>query len=141
MQAIRLPLQLASHAFTCAGIQFTKESCILSESGLEFDIAPPRLAEKFDAALTLRELTLWNAVGKGMSVAQTRPDAVVLAADTLVALDDKIIGKLADLDEATEVLQRLSGRTHEVCSGVQFTIKFRGDWWFSTIFPVFAFIA
>jgi septum formation protein len=53
-----------------------------------------------------------------MSVAQERPDAVVLAADTLVALEDEIIGKPADLDEATEVLQRLSGRTHEVCSAV-----------------------
>ena len=51
-------------------------------------------------------------------MAQTRPDAVVLAADTLVALKDEIIGKPADLDQATDVLQRLSGRTHEVCSAV-----------------------
>jgi septum formation protein len=36
----------------------------------------------------------------------------------LVSLDNEIIGKPANLDEATEVLQRLSGRTHEVCSAV-----------------------
>ena len=95
-----------------------RRAALLSESGFEFDVTPPRLAEKFDAAVTLRELTLWNAVRKGMSVAQTRPDAVVLAADTLVALEDEIIGKPTDLEEATEVLQRLSGRTHEVCSAV-----------------------
>jgi septum formation protein len=95
-----------------------RRAALLSESGFEFDVIPSRLAEKFDAAVTLRELTLWNAIRKGMSVAQARPDAVVLAADTLVALEDEIIGKPADLDEATEVLQRLSGRTHEVCSAV-----------------------
>ena len=95
-----------------------RRAALLSESGFEFDITPPRVAEKFDAAVTLRELTLWNAIRKGMSMAQTRPDAVVLAADTLVALKNEIIGKPADLDEATEVLRRLSGRTHEVCSGV-----------------------
>lgn len=69
-------------------------------------------------AVTLRELTLWNAIRKGMSVAQTQPDAVVLAADTLVALENEIIGKPADLSEAAQVLQRLSGRTHEICSAV-----------------------
>ena len=95
-----------------------RRAALLSESGFEFDVAPPRVAEKFDAALTLRELTLWNAIRKGMSMAQTRPDGVVLAADTLVALKNEIIGKPADLDQATDVLQRLSGRTHEVCSAV-----------------------
>jgi septum formation protein len=95
-----------------------RRAALLSESGFEFDVVPSRLAEKFDAAVTLRELTLWNAIRKGMSVARARPAAVVLAADTLVALEDEIIGKPADLDEATEVLQRLSGRTHEVCSAV-----------------------
>jgi septum formation protein len=91
---------------------------LLSEGGFEFETASPRVAEKFDAALTLRELTLWNAIRKGMSVAQTRPDAVVLAADTLVALENQIIGKPADLSEATQMLRRLSGQTHEVCSAV-----------------------
>jgi septum formation protein len=95
-----------------------RRAALLSESGFVFDVVRSRLAEKFDAAVTLRELALWNATRKGMSVAQTRPDAVVLAADTLVTLENEIIRKPADLDEATEVLQRLSGRTHEVCSGV-----------------------
>jgi nucleoside triphosphate pyrophosphatase len=53
-----------------------------------------------------------------MSVAQTRPDAVVLAADTLVALENEIIGKPVDLNQAARMLRRLSGQTHEVCSAV-----------------------
>jgi len=91
---------------------------LLSEGGFQFEIASPRVAEKFSRTLTLRELTLWNAIRKGMSVAQMRPDAVVLAADTLVALENQIIGKPADLSEAARMLQRLSGQTHEVCSAV-----------------------
>jgi septum formation protein len=95
-----------------------RRAALLSEHGFEFEIASPRVAEKFSATLTLRELTLWNAIRKGMSIAQTRPDAVVLAADTLVALENQIIGKPANLTEAAGMLRRLSGRTHEVCSAV-----------------------
>jgi len=95
-----------------------RRAALLSNAGFEFEIAAPRIAERFDAAVTLRELTLWNALRKGMSVAQTRPDAVVLAADTLVALENETIGKPADLKEAARMLRRLSGRTHEVCSAV-----------------------
>jgi septum formation protein len=95
-----------------------RRAALLSEGGFEFEIASPCVAEKFDAVLTLRELTLWNAIRKGMSIAQTRPNAVVLAADTLVALDHRIMGKPANLSDAARMLQRLSGRTHEVCSAV-----------------------
>jgi septum formation protein len=95
-----------------------RRAALLSEGGFEFEIASPRVAEKFSTTLTLRELTLWNAIRKGMFIAQTRPDSVVLAADTLVALEHQILGKPADLSEAARMLQRLSGRTHEVCSAV-----------------------
>lgn len=95
-----------------------RRAALLSKGGFEFEVASPCVAEKFSTTLTLRELTLWNAIRKGMAIAQMRPDAVVLAADTLVALDNQIIGKPADLSEATQILRRLSGRTHEVCSAV-----------------------
>jgi len=95
-----------------------RRAALLNEGGFEFEIASPRVEEKFSRTLTLRELTLWNAIRKGMSIAQTRPDAVVLAADTLVSLQNQIIGKPVDLNDAARILQRLSGRTHEVCSAV-----------------------
>jgi len=103
-----------------------RRAALLSEGGFEFEIASPRVAEKFSRTLTLRELTLWNAIRKGMAIAQTRPDAVVLAADTLVALDNRIIGKPSDLSEAAGMLQRLSGRTHEVCSAVAIYLQTSG---------------
>jgi septum formation protein len=95
-----------------------RRAALLSEAGFEFETVSPRVAEKFHLDLTLRELTTWNAIRKGVSVARAYPDKIVLAADTLVALEGKIIGKPADLDEAARILRRLSGRTHEVCSAV-----------------------
>ncbi|MEY2545090.1 MAG: nucleoside triphosphate pyrophosphatase, partial [Verrucomicrobiota bacterium] len=90
----------------------------LNEAGFEFRIVSPRVTEKFDVDLTLRELTAWNALRKGLEIARKHPNDVVLAADTLVALDGEIIGKPRDLADAQKILRRLSGRTHEVCSAV-----------------------
>jgi septum formation protein len=95
-----------------------RRAALLAEAGLEFETVSPRVAEKFDVDLTLRELTMWNAIRKGVPVTRAYPDKVVLAADTLVALDDEIIGKPTDLEQAAQILRRLSGRTHEVCSAV-----------------------
>ncbi len=95
-----------------------RRAALLSEAGFEFETVAPRVTEKFDLDLTLRELTMWNAIRKGVSVARAYPDKIVLAADTLVALQDEIIGKPTDLSEAAQMLRRLSGRAHEVCSAV-----------------------
>ena len=95
-----------------------RRAALLAEAGFEFETVSPSVTEKFDVDLTLRELTMWNAIRKGVPVARAYPDKIVLAADTLVALHDEIFGKPANLDQASQILRRLSGRTHEVCSGV-----------------------
>jgi nucleoside triphosphate pyrophosphatase len=91
---------------------------LLAAAGFEFESVPSSLAEEFDAGLTLRELTLRNALRKGISVARLHPQKIVLAADTLVEIENKILGKPANLKEAAQILRRLSGRLHRVCSAV-----------------------
>jgi len=91
---------------------------LLADAGFEFETVAPRVAEKFDVDLTLRELTAFNATRKAMLVARAHPKKIVLAADTLVAIDGEILGKPKNLDEAIAILRRLSGRAHEVCSAV-----------------------
>jgi septum formation protein len=49
---------------------------------------------------------------------EVRADAMVLASDTEVVLDDRVFGKPRDADDAMDMLQKLSGRTHEVISAV-----------------------
>jgi len=91
---------------------------LLTAAGFEFESVRSPIAEKFDSNLTLFELTTYNAIHKGMSVARRHPEKVVLAADTLVALEDQVIGKPADMREAVEILRRLSGRVHDVSTAV-----------------------
>src|SRR5690242_10891981 len=87
---------------------------LLVEAGYKFDVVLPSVAEILADWVTIRETTAWNAMRKAMEVAQVNPTAVVLGADTLVALEGKVIGKPSDLVDATRILGRLSGRTHEV---------------------------
>jgi septum formation protein len=91
---------------------------LLAEAGFEFETCAPDVTERFDVDLTLRELTSLNAIRKALTAARAHPDKVVLAADTLVAIDDHVLGKPSDTGEATAMLERLSGRSHEVCTSV-----------------------
>jgi septum formation protein len=100
---------------------------LLSDAGFEFEIASPRVEEVSHGWLTIRELTMWNAARKAAVAAGVSPDAVVLAADTLVAIDGEVLGKPADLEDAVRILQRLRGRSHEVWTGVRITHAARGQ--------------
>jgi len=91
---------------------------LLLEAAFDFEISAAEVAERFDVDLTLRELTAFNAMRKAMAAARLRPKQVVLAADTLVAVGDHILGKPKDKNEAVAMLARLSGRAHEVCTSV-----------------------
>ena len=91
---------------------------LLLEAGFQFEACAPRVAEKFGLDLTVRELTMFNAIRKGMSAARAHPKYVVLAADTLVAIDNEVLGKPRDRKDAIAMLKRLSGRAHDVCTSV-----------------------
>jgi septum formation protein len=85
---------------------------ILEQLGVEFRVQAPEVEELStgDARQVVRE----NALRKARAVAGER----VLAADTAVVLDGRIFGKPDDAAEAETFLRRLSGRTHEVMSGI-----------------------
>jgi len=91
---------------------------LLAEAGFQFETWSPDVAERFDSDLTLRELTAFNAIRKAMAAARAHPKRTVLAADTLVAIDDNVLGKPANMSDAVAILQRLSGHAHEVCTSV-----------------------
>jgi septum formation protein len=91
---------------------------LLAEAGYEFEVIVPAVSEVASAYLSLRELTIANAIRKGLEVSHVHPHRIVLAADTLVALEGEVIGKPHDLNQAYLILRRLSGRTHHVCTGV-----------------------
>ena len=91
---------------------------LLSESGYVFDVIKPTIEEIEDPSIEVKKLTALNAKLKGEEVANKYPDAVVLAADTLVLLDGVVFGKPADFEEAASMLSRLNGKTHHVFTAV-----------------------
>ena len=92
---------------------------LLREAGYEFEVVSPPVDEVAHDWLTICELTTWNAARKAASVSTTGPEAVVLAADTLVTLDGKVLGKPADFADAFDMLRGLSGHGHEVWTAVR----------------------
>ena len=99
---------------------------LLSEAGYEFEVLSPLVDEVAHGWLTIRELTIWNAARKAARVSEMLPDAVVLAADTLVTIDGEVLGKPIDLEDAVRILRRLSGRAHEVWTAVRINHATRG---------------
>ena len=91
---------------------------LLEEAGFVFEVVVSPAEELHDAAVPLAELCERNAAAKALAVAAQRPDAVVVGADTLVWIDGEPLGKPRDMAEAREMLGKLAGRTHTVCSGV-----------------------
>lgn len=98
--------------------QSPRRRALLRRYGFKFEVVPARVEELESAHLSLSELTIANATRKGRVVQRQRNAAIVLAADTLVSLNGEIIGKPRDMDDARLALRRLSGRAHQVCTGV-----------------------
>lgn len=90
---------------------------VLTALGLDFDVRPPDLTEELrvgeSAADAARRLAEEKAGAVGAAA-----DELVLAADTIVALDGVLLGKPDHPDEAAEMLARLAGRAHTVVTGI-----------------------
>jgi len=91
---------------------------MLRKVGLEFDVIPSPAEELHDELMPLDQLCEENARLKALAVAQDYPEATVIGADTLVYIDQTPLGKPRSKEEAAAMLMRLSGRTHQVCTGV-----------------------
>ena len=91
---------------------------LLRQIGLAFEAIPSRIDESKIAGNSPAEKALKAALAKAMDVARRVEDGIVIGADTIVVLDGEIIGKPSSPEEAVEMLSKLSGRTHEVLTGV-----------------------
>ncbi|MCG0278158.1 MAG: Maf family protein [Thermanaeromonas sp.] len=91
---------------------------LLSQLGLKFTAVPSTVEEKIYADLPPRERVMALARAKAEAVAQDLSDAIVLGADTLVVCQGRVLGKPATPQEAEAMLSFLSGKTHEVYTGV-----------------------
>lgn len=92
---------------------------LLRQAGYEFVTFPADIDESSVARnLAPEQAALRIACAKAQAVAEQFPDDVVLAADTIVALGETILGKAADAAHARRILRALSATTHRVISGI-----------------------
>jgi septum formation protein len=92
---------------------------LLQQLGLHFEILPADVPEQPAPGQLPADYALATALAKATAAAGVAALPLpVLAADTDVSIDGQILGKPRDRNDALSMLQRLSGRTHEVCSAV-----------------------
>lgn len=91
---------------------------ILTELGVDFVAAPSNIDEIDDPNLSPAQNAEKLAREKAEAVAPNHPDTWVLGVDTLVVVNNQIIGKPKDAADAERILRSLSGGTHDVISGI-----------------------
>ena len=103
------PLVLASRS--------PQRRAILEQLGIPFEVVVPQYDEEPSGVDPVEEVER-RARGKAQSVGPAAGDLPVLGVDTEVVLEGRVYGKPADATEAEAMLEDLSGRTHEVVSGL-----------------------
>ncbi len=102
--------------------QSPRRKQLLEWAEIPFDILVKDTDESYPSEIFIEDVPVHIARNKAFAISSLIKDAgkrpVVLAADTIVVLDDKIIGKPANRDDAVAILQALSGKVHRVITGV-----------------------
>lgn len=91
---------------------------LLSLITRDFRIIPAKGEERLPDNITPKEAVLLLSRQKATEIYSEYKSEIIIAADTVVAIDGKILGKPADAEEAAAMLHLLSGRTHSVFTGV-----------------------
>jgi septum formation protein len=91
---------------------------LLRAAGIPFDVLPVEVDERFYPNEKPEHAVVRLAEAKVNAAAARRPDGIVLGADTTVVIRGQALAKPADAEDAARMLRLLSGRTHEVLTGI-----------------------
>lgn len=91
---------------------------LLGSLGYDFEIVSVDCDEIYSENMPVSEIAAYLAKLKAESFGKTKADEILLTADTIVAVDGEILGKPADNSAAIEMLLKLSGRIHQVYTGI-----------------------
>ena len=90
---------------------------LLKRLGLDFEVVPSEVDERFNPRLKPRHQVEELALQKAEAVAKKFEGAIIIGADTLVAIGDEILGKPKDEQDAKRMLKKLRGRQHVIVTG------------------------
>jgi septum formation protein len=100
---------------------------LLRNAAIPFEVQPADIDETPLAGESPRDCAERLAREKAITVSRKRPKAYILGADTIVVIGENILGKPRDAADAARMLRLLSGRTHEVITGVCLVDSVAGD--------------
>lgn len=95
-----------------------RRQMLLTEAGMDFDVKIVNIVEEYPADLPIEKVALYLAQRKANQFPYLKEHELVITADTTVVIDDMILHKPKEEAEAYEMLRRLSGREHQVITGV-----------------------
>jgi len=98
--------------------QSPRRKQLLAQAGYDFEVIIADVDETNPPGMPGGEVPAFLAQKKAAAIEARAHDAIIIAADTVVLLDDEILGKPTDAADAKAMLQKLSGRMHEVVTGV-----------------------
>ena len=98
--------------------QSPRRAELIARLELSFDVLPADIDESYLAHESPPAHAERLAREKAETIGRTHPHALVVGSDTIVVVDGDVLGKPRDRAHAVEMLRRLSGRDHEVCTGV-----------------------
>ncbi|MGZ8382824.1 MAG: Maf family protein [Nitrospira sp.] len=99
---------------------------LLTFLGLPFEVMAPPFVEQVVPHLPAGRQAAEFARGKAQSSAPQYPDALILGSDTLIGLDEEVLGKPRNLTDAAAMLTRMAGRTHTIFTAVALVNQARG---------------
>ncbi len=100
------------------GSKSPRRKQLLIESGFEFIVKEFEVDETFPDHLKKQEVPLFLSRKKAEAYDESLNDVVLICADTIVCVDDQILNKPTDFKDAFQMLKLLSGRMHEVYTGI-----------------------
>lgn len=98
--------------------QSPRRQALMQLTGLAFTVRAADVDETMDPALPAAQEACRVSQLKARTIAADSPDALVIAADTIVLIDGQVLGKPRCAQQAAQMLRQLSGRTHEVVTAL-----------------------
>ncbi len=91
---------------------------------IDFDVIVADTDESYPTSLSFEEIAIHIAKNKALAIAhQNKTDKIIIAADTIVVCNDRVIGKPKNEDDAVKIISKLSGKKHNVITGVYMVQK------------------
>ncbi len=100
---------------------------ILKENNIKHKVVPSTIKEIVDYTKTKEEIVKSLAYQKAKDVSDQYPEDLIIGADTIVVIDNEILGKPKDEQDAIRMLSKLANNTHEVITGVAIITKDQTD--------------